>query len=137
MVKANAALNRYCWDVRSCLPCSGKLKRQILAEIRERVSAYLEQDPDADYKTIAAQFGTPQQIASAYVDEMETPELLHSLRIRRRIVKIISAAAAAMLMLWAGGMMLVTIKAANNLDGYCEVAIEEQIIEQSEQGDLE
>lgn len=102
MGKPDMAARRYLREVRSWLPCAGKMKNEVLGKIGGTVGDYLAENPNGDYAALVARFGTPQQIASAYVDEMETPELLHSLRIRRRVVAIVSAAALAVVILWAG-----------------------------------
>lgn len=102
MGKPDIAARRYLREVRSWLPCAGKMKKEVLGKIGGTVGDYLAENPNGDYAALVARFGTPQQIASAYVDEMETPELLHSLRIRRRVVAIVSAAALAVVILWAG-----------------------------------
>lgn len=102
MNKTDASLRRYLREVKSWLPCGGNLKRTILDKIRGTVMDYLTENPQGDYAALVARFGTPQQIAAAYVDELETPELLNSLRIRRQIVKIVSVTALVVIILWAG-----------------------------------
>lgn len=96
------SLRVYCRAVKSWLPCDRKQKRRILEKIRLDVAGYLEENPDADIAAIQARFGTPQAIASAYVDDMDTAQLLHSLRVRKRIVTIVAAAMAVILLTWAG-----------------------------------
>ena len=98
MVNRNA--RRYLRQVRGWLPCAGKMKRQIMEEIRSSVSHYLEEEPNADYQAIVARFGSPQQIASAYVDEQDTAVLLNNLRIKRRIVAVVCCTAAACVAIW-------------------------------------
>ena len=95
------ALRVYCRAVKSWLPCDAKQKRRILEKIRLDVAGYLEESPDADIAAIQARFGTPQTIASAYVDDMDTAQLLHGLRVRKRIVTIVAAAMAVILLTWA------------------------------------
>lgn len=102
MDKRDAVLRRYLREVKGWLPCGGKMKKELLGKIGGTVSGYLEENPEGDYAALVCRFGTPQQIASAYVDEIETPELLHSLRIRRRIVKIVSGTALVVVILWVG-----------------------------------
>lgn len=111
------ALRRYYWTIRSYLPCSGKLKKQILMEIRTNISHYLEEFPEAEFSQIEGRFGTPQSIAAAYVDDMNTQELLRALRIRRRIVKFIICSLLLVLIAWAGAVGYVTTKAVANYPG--------------------
>lgn len=126
----NRAARRYLREVRSWLPCAGKLKRGILEKISGTIMEYLSEEPGADYDRLLARVGTPQRIAASYVDEMETPELLRQLRIRGRVVKIIGAVALAVMLLWAGTVSLALADSYNSAHGY----IERTVIEKSEGG---
>lgn len=79
-------IRRYCRAVGSYLPCSVRQKRQILRDLRQRLEEYRGENPgDAVPET---RFGTPQQVAAGYVDDMDTTELLQALRYRRRVTAI-------------------------------------------------
>ncbi len=118
MDRDNAAVRRYLRQVRSWLPCGGKPKRDIIDRIRANVAGYALECPKPDYDAIVARFGTPQQIAATYVDEMETAELLDHLRIRRRIVQIIGATALIVVLLWLGVVTLAFLYNVNAENGY-------------------
>lgn len=62
-------VNRYVRAVGSYLPCAGKHKKQLLTALRSEAEAYCAETRDAD---LEARFGTPQQVAAAYVDAMST-----------------------------------------------------------------
>ncbi len=100
MHNLNAAAKRYLRQVRSWLPCSQKLKNRIMGQIQSSVSAYAEQTPGADFDQLQTHFGTPRQIASAYVESMGTDTLLRDLRIRRKLVSIVTGTMAAVLAVW-------------------------------------
>lgn len=101
MTKKNLrVIRRYCREVRSWLPCSMRMKRMILADVRENVSAYLEEHPDAGVEALREQFGSPVQIASNYVFDLDMPKLLADLRVRKRIAAAVCAALMAALLLW-------------------------------------
>lgn len=106
MRKYNATARRYLREVKSWLPCGGKLKSSIMERIEATVAEYLAQNPGADDTALVARFGTPQQIASTYVDEMETTELLNDLRIRKRIVTIVLVLAVFIGTLWLGTVIV-------------------------------
>ncbi|MDO5401130.1 MAG: DUF6120 family protein [Eubacteriales bacterium] len=101
MEKRNREARRYLRAIRGWLPCAGKMKGQMLGNIQSSLDEFLSEKPDADYQALVDRFGTPQQIASTYVDEAETGELLRLLRVRRKVVSIISAVAAALVLTWA------------------------------------
>ena len=81
-MKTYRQIHRYCRQIRGWLPCPAKEKNAILAQIKINIADYQNQNPDADFAAIAAHFGTPQSIASSYVDLMDTGELLRKLRRR-------------------------------------------------------
>lgn len=93
MKKINRQLRRYYWQIRSWLPCGHKQKSRYIRELSESINTFLQQESNADFETVLARFGSPLQIASAYVDEMDTEKLLKRLQIRRRIVAIVLACA--------------------------------------------
>lgn len=101
MKDENNSLRKYLNAVRSLLPCSYKQKKAILCTIRASTQAYLAEHPQASTKELINQFGSPEQIASAHIDVMDTAELLKRLRIRKRIARIVTILAVAALLIWA------------------------------------
>lgn len=93
-------LKQYYRQIKRWLPCGGSLKKQLMANITATVEAYLAENPEADFPALQAHFGTPQQIAAAFVDEMDTAELLSKLKIRRHILQIVLVCASIALFLW-------------------------------------
>ena len=69
-------IRRYCRAVGSYLPCSRRQKRQILRDLRQRLAEYCGEQPNG--VTLEENFGTPQQVAAGYVDDMDTMELLQA-----------------------------------------------------------
>lgn len=117
MSSRNSMLRRYYQTIRSYLPCSDKLKKQILTEIRTNINEYLREFPEAQFSQVEARFGMPQSIAAAYVDDMNTAELLRALRIRRRIVKLVICSLLLVLIVWAGAVGYATANALVNYPG--------------------
>ena len=129
MVKGNAELRRYMRKVRSWIPGSGKLKKGILDQIEATVHEYLTENPGADYTSLLKRFGTPQQIASAYVDAMDTAELLRNLKIRRNVLRIVATVAAAIIIIWAGAVSVALVSDYNSANGrvYISGAVEDHM----------
>lgn len=111
-------LKSYYRQVATWLPCGGRLKKQLMERITATVDGYLAEHTEADFAALQARFGTPQQIASAFVDEMETDELLNALRTRRRIVKIVLICAATAVAIWAIAVLSLWIIGLDNTLGY-------------------
>lgn len=113
-------LKRYYRQVASWLPCGGKTKREMMARIRATVDAYIEEHPTADFAAIQARFGTPQQIAASFVDEMETEELLQRINYRNKIIKGFAILASTIILLWILVVTIALLNALNSSSGHLE-----------------
>lgn len=96
----DAALKRYYCDVKRALPCSSKIKKQIVQQLQESVCDFILQNPNTDFAAIQHHFGTPQEIVSSYIDEQGTPELLKKMTIKKRVLAIVASVMAIILMSW-------------------------------------
>lgn len=112
MNTAERAARRYYRKVLSWLP-GGKMRRYVMTQIRETVQEFVQEHPDADVAAIQAQLGTPQEIAAAYVENMETAAVLKGLRIRRRVLFAVCATMLAILISWT---VLVTVETARAIE---------------------
>lgn len=131
MRKRNRAARRYLRNVKDWLPCSGKLKREIMARIKNVLDDYLAEHPDADFAELSHRFGLPKQIAASYVEDMDTEELLRNLRIRRRIVGIVTGTALIVIALWIGTVTYAIIHNESFSYGYVVVG-EAKVIDSAE-----
>lgn len=125
MNTAERAVRRYYRKVRSWLP-GGKMRGYVMTQIRETVQEFVQEHPDADVAAIQAQLGTPQEIAAAYVENMETAAVLKGLRIRRRVLFAVCATMLAILISWTVLVTIVTVRDRNSIGDapYIEVYIE-------------
>lgn len=119
MGKCNyVTLRRYYRSIRKQLPCTKKEKDRILSEIKTSISFYLEEYPLSDIAQVQAHFGSPQQIASGYVEALNSAEMIRALKLRKRILITVGAVALAMLLLWAGVLTWAAIETNNSNNGY-------------------
>ena len=118
-------LCRYYRQIRSYLPCSRRLKNHIMDEIRSNIAGFLEENPGASLAQVEARFGTPQAIAAAYVDDMDTQELLKALHIRQKITTIVTACVLIILLMWGITVLSAFIHAYGTTTGYIESYITE------------
>lgn len=125
MNTAERAARHYYRKVRSWLP-GGKMRRYVMTQIRETVQEFAQEHPDADVAAIQAQLGTPQEIAAAYVENMETAAVLKGLRIRRRVLFAVCVTTLAILISWVALVTIVTVRDRNSIGDapYIEVYIE-------------
>lgn len=124
MTIRETALKRYFHTIRSYLPCSRKLKKRILDEIHSSVNGYLSDHPDATITEIETHFGEPKNIAAAYVDDMDTSELLHALRVRRRITTAVVAGVIAALLMWASCLSYAYVQHSARMEGSFDVDLD-------------
>ena len=117
----NDQLKKYYRGIRRCLPCPGKLKRQIMDRITQAVSAYLEENPEADFEAVQQHFGTPQQIAADYIEEMTTPEILKKFKVKRTVIGIVCGAVALALVMWGIVLISAWVDAQKSFDGFYDV----------------
>lgn len=111
-------INTYYRMVRRCLPGSGKEKKRILESIRRSVDEYLEENPHADMQTIQAHFGTPRQIADAYVEQMDTTDVSKQLNVKKVLIIAVCGALVLGLLMWGIGLLVALINEHESDTGY-------------------
>lgn len=109
-------IRRYVRAVSGFLPCSGRRKKPWLADLRAQAESYVAEGGDA--AALEQRFGTPQQMAFSYVDEMPTADLLAELHIRRRLVAVTAITLAAALAILAAALVWQQYTLHNDLSGW-------------------
>lgn len=112
----NWYIRRYVRAVSTFLPCSGKRKKPWLADLRAQAESYVAEGGDA--AALEQRFGTPQQMAFSYVDEMPTADLLAELHIRRRLVAVTAMTLAAALAILAAALVWQQYTLHKDLSGW-------------------
>ena len=92
-------------------------------KIKENIDQFLEEYPDADYDVIVQRFGTPQQIAASYLEEMDPQEVLYRLNTRKRIAGIVTAGVVLFVALCGIWVLLFAADVMNSAESYLEVYI--------------
>lgn len=112
----NWYIRRYVRAVSTFLPCSGKRKKSWLADLRAQAESYVAEGGDA--AALEQRFGTAQQMAFSYVDEVPTADLLAELHIRRRLVAVTVIALAAALAILAAALVWQQYTLHKDLSGW-------------------
>ena len=123
MCSNDTTLKQYDRSVCRALPCSWKMKRQIVAQLKDSVNEYLAINQDADFWAVQNHFGTPQQIASGFVEDQSTSALLHKMSVKRKIVAIVAGVAAVVILLWAGAVSWAITDVHKENDGHAEFIV--------------
>ncbi len=119
----NWYIRRYVRAVSTFLPCSGKRKKPWLADLRAQAESYVAEGGDA--AALEQRFGTPQQMAFSYVDEMPTADLLAELHIRRRLVAVTAITLAAALAVYIAVLVWQAYLVYDRFNGWTETYIVE------------
>lgn len=119
----NWYIRRYVRAVSTFLPCSGKRKKPWLADLRAQAESYVAEGGDA--AALEQRFGTPQQMAFSYVDEMPTADLLAELHIRRRLVAVTAIALAAALAVYIAALVWQAYLIHDSLNSWTETYVVE------------
>lgn len=96
----NKAARQYLRRVRGLLPCSRKDKDRITGPLRQSISDFLAEQPEADAALLRERFGPPDTIAAACLENANVSNLLRRLKTKRRIVAIVISAAVLLLLTW-------------------------------------
>ncbi len=89
------------------------------------IRGYVFEETGVSYAQIVKRFGDPKQIASSYVEEMETEELTKELQVCGRAIRIILVSAMICIVLWAGVVSLAWLGLKDSDNGYFVVEITE------------
>ena len=116
----NWELKNYYSSIRMQMLCSAGVKKRILADLKEQIADYLEEEPNADMQMLQNRFGTPHQIAAAALEEMPAPEVLEKLRLRKKLIAIIGFALLAAIVIWLGAVIIAVILDYGRGGGYIE-----------------
>ena len=107
----NKSVKKYLRRVRGWLPCTRRMKNDIMARIEDSVLSWAQENPHCSYTDIEAQFGKPETIAADYVDNLGTAELLKNLHIKKKIVATVAAVAVTIALIWGIGISIVAVDA--------------------------
>ena len=114
----NSIIKKYCRAIKRALPCSRGMKAKITEQIAESVEQFLATNPNATYADVEAAFGTPLQIATAYLEEADSVKLSHELKLKNRIVRIFSVVMLIALLLFAVTLAIVIHADYSSDNGY-------------------
>ena len=114
-------LKQYYREIAKKLPVGRKQKQQILLTITQSVEDYLAAHPLADFQAVQAHFGSPQEIAAAYIENMTTPEILKKFRFRKTIIIVVCSVAAVALLMWAAVVGYALMNELNEDGGFVVV----------------
>ena len=111
-------LFRYLLDIAFYLPVPWKQKKEILRKIKHSIESYIFDGDYISYRQMRSRFGDPQQIAMAYLTEMDPEELLERINRKRIAVRGFVTVVIIALALWATSLIHDLIAVIKDNNGY-------------------
>lgn len=111
-------LFRYLLEIAFYLLVPWKQKKEILRKIKRSIESYIFDGDNISYRQIRSRFGNPQQIAMAYLTEMDPEELLERINRKRIVVRGFVTVVIIALALWATSLIHDLIAVIKDNNGY-------------------
>lgn len=108
----NKVAERYLRAVRKALHCPGRQGKQLLRQLSEDIEEYCEEHPDATEEALCRRFGTPEDVAADFVEDLGGSIAVNIQRRRNRIVTavivvlVLVAGAVTVRQIWIQQLLL-------------------------------
>ncbi len=93
----NKVSKRYIKDIRLFLKLYGKTERTFLRKMKERIQYYQTEHEGCSYEDLVEEFGTPPEVAAAYLNESDEKILYKRMRIRTWLKAVVAVLLALLL----------------------------------------
>ena len=134
-MKKNPDVRKYMKQIKQELPTFNADGKQIKKMLLQNVRDYAQEEPEVSYAQLVSRFGSPEEIAAAYLSEQSSGTVKKAVCIRKKILNIVLAVAIFAGLLWATYLVFVynTIKeVAGGTIVVGEVIIEPSTVPESE-----
>ena len=109
----------YCRRIGRKLPFGGQRKQDYLQSLQEDVGRYLSAHPWAKPEELAETFGSPEQIAVAFLSEMDDREIYRRISARKRVVRLVFSGLVLALLLLTAALVYMILRNEQDMDGHC------------------
>ncbi len=117
-------LKKFIHSIKRLLPASADAKEKIIDMIRDALSEKSLEAPEKDISEIIKEFGSPEDVAASYIEELGTAEILMGFRKRKNILTIITTGVVGFLILIALTLTIALIDAHNIAKKYENAHVE-------------
>ena len=108
----------YCRRIGRKLPFGGQRKQDYLQSLQEDVGRYLSAHPWAKPEELAEAFGSPEQIAVAFLSEMDDEEIYRRISARKRVVRLVFSGLVLALLLLSAALVYMILRNEHDMDGH-------------------
>ncbi len=98
-------VKNYIKQIKKNLICPNGQKKQVLKDIENSVKDYLQTNKTASENEIYSHFGTPEDVVSAYITEIDLKEIKRKVFFRKVIIFISAVVIAFILALCIDGFL--------------------------------
>lgn len=125
----NTDNKKYIKQVKSLIPFSSKDKKEFLKLLERQINEYCENMPNYTYDSITVEFGTPNETAGEYIQQLDTTEVIKHLK-KNHIIKtaitifIITIISISLFRTYRLNQLYEEAK--SSINGYYETTIEEE-----------
>ena len=116
-------LFRYLLEIAFYLLVPWKQKKEILRKIKRSIESYIFDGDNISYRQIRSRFGDPQQIAMAYLTEMDPEELMEKVNQTRIVVRIFVTVVVVALTLLTVSLVRNLVSFMKDMNGYDTIEI--------------
>ena len=103
-------IRRYLKAVKANLTCPSGTKSAFLSMIRDRINAFIDENPDATYESLVENFGEPEALA----EEISQEEYSEAFRQKKRNMLILKVVAACLVVVCVAISIVLTVSLKNN-----------------------
>ncbi len=108
----------YCRRIGRKLPFGGQRRQDYLQSLQEDVGRYLSAHPWAKPEELTETFGSPEQIAVAFLSEMDDREIYRRISARKRVVRLVFSGLVLALLLLTAALVYMILRNEQDMDGH-------------------
>ncbi|MFR5876117.1 MAG: DUF6120 family protein [Eubacterium sp.] len=124
----NREIKKYINQVKGYMLCDGSTKRKCMKDLKSDIQDYIDTEGTQDIEKIKARFGAPEQIAKAFLMEMDIKKIKKKLDIRRAVI----AVAVSIVLIWGIGVTIAVVDGIKDGSGYFDEEVITVIKEEDE-----
>lgn len=111
------AAKQYLREVKKRIPCSPAQKKQFLCQLDNEVFLYCEEHNDIDMAALVDQFGSPEELASDFLPEININTVNGFVQTKHRLLMLLAIIVIAVVALASGIGIYTLYRQQQLLDG--------------------
>lgn len=80
---------KYLQQVKAKIPFQTKCSKHVLQNLALSIEEYALENPDFDMEQLIENFGSPEDIASTLLEDVDSKNIVHSIRLKRKLFCVI------------------------------------------------